>query len=619
MSSVDLREYLRPLIKWWWLLAAAILVATLSSFVYTYRQPAVYEARTTAMVGSTIQDPNPSSNQVYITQQLAETYADIAGRTPIRQATMAALKMEWLPYYVAGVIPNTQVIELKVDDDDPNRAYAVAKELINQLILQGPHEDQKRLSFIEDQLTKLQNNITQTEDEITKKQEDLGKIFSAREIGNAQNQILALQNKLTTLQANYASLLTNTQRGATNALNILEPATIPTEPTASKMMVNILIAAMIGFVLAAGGAYLIEYLDDSLKTSEDVQKLFSASVLSSIPLIATDATGDSRLVMLQNSSVPATEAYRILRTNLQFAMVDRALKLLVITSPSPMEGKSLTAANLAAALARGGKRVILVDVDMHRPTQHRLFKLVNNMGLTTALLAENLPIDSLLQKTTIPGLFILATGPLPPNPAELIGSRRMQEILNKLKERADIVILDSPPIMAVADSVILSTVVDAVLMVVRADKTRRDLAKQAFNALQQVKARVLGVVLNGVSEKGEGYHKYAYYSTGSHSLPGPTAPKPVNHTTKEVQMTVEQSVVQSMATPVAQEKIIQPVSMPVTEHRLAATPKRNPLMQFKSNGFRSNGLKNDGFKGNGLKNDGLKSNSLKSDSQKNDF
>jgi Mrp family chromosome partitioning ATPase len=132
------------------------------------------------------------------------------------------------------------------------------------------------------------------------------------------------------------------------------------------------------------------------------------------------------------------------------------------------------------------------------------------MGLTTALLAEGIPIDNLLQKTTVPGLYVLATGPLPPNPAELLGSRHMQDILAKLKERADIVVLDSPPIMAVAD---------AVLLIVRSEKTRWDLAKQAFNALQQVNARVIGVVFNGVSNGKDGYYNYGYY----HDLPGPVA------------------------------------------------------------------------------------------------
>ncbi len=580
MNNVDIKDYLRPLLKWWWLLAAATMVAALSSFAYTYLQPAVYEAHTTVSIGSTIKDANPSGSNVYLAQQLAETYADIAGRTPIQQNTMAALKLDWLPYYTANVIPNTPIIEFKVYDDDPNRAYVVAKELVNQLILQGPagREEQKRQSFVEEQLAKLETNIKQTEDEITQKQEDLGKIFSAREIGSVQNQITALQNKQTTLQANYAALLANTQRGATNALNILEPATIPTEPTDSKLLINVLIAAMIGFALAAGGAYLIEYLDDSIKPSDDMQKMLGASLLTSIPFIASspaDATGplDERLVMLHNHSVPATEAYRVLRTNLQFAMVDRALTLLLVTSPSTMEGKSVTAANLGAALARGGKRVVVVDVDLHRPSQHRLFKLINNMGLTTALLVEGMPIENLLQRTTVPGLQIMTTGPLPPNPAELLGSRRMQEILLKLKEHADIVILDSPPIMAVADAVILATIADAVLMVVRSGKTRRDFAKQAFSALQQVQARVIGVVLNGVMKSKSGYYNYGYYNTGSYSLPGLAAPAAVS---------------QPFVAPMPAEKTPQAQPLQTEPLAHAIISKRNPLLALKNNNYNNN-------------------------------
>ncbi len=186
----------------------------------------------------------------------------------------------------------------------------------------------------------------------------------------------------------------------------------------------------------------------------------------------------------------------------------------------------MTAANLAAALARGGKRVVLMDVDMHRPTQHRLFRLINNIGLTTALLSDSMPIESLLQKTSVPGLYVLATGPLPPNPAELLGSRRMQDILTKLKERADIVVMDSPPVLAVADAVILSSLADAVLMVVRSGKTRREWAKQALNSLNQVKARVVGVVVNGITKSDNGYYSYSYYNNygGPRLLTGPVAP-----------------------------------------------------------------------------------------------
>ena len=586
MSSVEVREYLRPLIKWWWLLAAATLVAALSSFVYTMLQPAVYEARTTLMVGSTIEDPNPSSTQVFLTQQLAETYADIAKRTPIKQATMQALNMEWLPYYDVSVIPNTQIIEIRVYDEEPNRSYAVAAELVSQLILKGPTGEQKRITFVDEQLNKLQVNITDTENEIAQKQEDLGKIFSAREIVAVQNQTTALQTKLTTLQANYAALLANTQKGATNALHILEPAVVPTEPTASNLLINVLIAAMIGFVLAAGGAFLIEYLDDSIKSADDAQKALDMSVLSSIPLMKEPVNETDRLVMLQNTPAPATEAYRVLRTNLQFTMVDRQLKLLLVTSPSPMEGKSLTAANLAAALARGGKRVVLMDVDMHRPTQHRLFRLINNIGLTTALLSDSMPIESLLQKTSVPGLYVLATGPLPPNPAELLGSRRMQDILTKLKERADIVVMDSPPVLAVADAVILSSLADAVLMVVRSGKTRREWAKQALNSLNQVKARVVGVVVNGITKSENGYYSYSYYNnySGPRLLTGPVAPNTQNNGNGQPVQELAQPAMPAMQTPapmmptaMSMETMTQ-VKQPSMSNGNSHSHGRNPLI-----------------------------------------
>jgi non-specific protein-tyrosine kinase len=268
--------------------------------------------------------------------------------------------------------------------------------------------------------------------------------------------------------------------------------------------------------LAAGGAYLLEYLDDTVKSTDEVKRLWPITVLGTVPDIKENETGSSRrLVMLQNTPSPAVEAYRALRTNLQFASVDRPLRQILVTSAQPEEGKSLTAANLSASLARAGKKVILVDADLHRPTQHRLFKLFNNVGVTTALLNDEIDYESLLQQTTLPELSVLTSGPLPPNPAELLGSKRMQEVLSALTQYADIVVIDSPPVTAVVDAVILSTQIDGVLMVMRADKSSRDAIKRALNALQQVNAHLLGAVLNGVSEHRQEYylHNYGYYSS----------------------------------------------------------------------------------------------------------
>jgi polysaccharide biosynthesis transport protein len=311
---------------------------------------------------------------------------------------MAALGVEWLPYYTVQVAPNTQVVEIKVIDGDPVFARNFAAMLSQQLILQGPagQAEHNRLLFVDTQLEKLQASITETEDEIVQKQQELAALFSAREIANVENQIDALEKKLTTMQSNYAALLATTQRGAANALSVLEAANLPDEPVSSRLLVNVLVAAIVGFALAAGGAYLIEYLDDSLKDAEDAKQVFGLPMLATVPEMITEDDAE-KLIMLSNTPHPAAEAYRMLRTNLQFAAIDRSLRLLLVTSPSPEDGKSLTAANLSAAYTRAGKRVILVDADLHRPSQQRFFHTMNNIGLTLSLFDQQAPVEDLLQ------------------------------------------------------------------------------------------------------------------------------------------------------------------------------------------------------------------------------
>ncbi len=516
-QSTDLRDYVLPLRKWWWLIVAATLVATISSFLATRQQPPIYRTRVTVMVGSAIENPNPNGNEFWLTQQLATTYADIVKRDPVRNAAMAALGLTWLPEYQARVVPNTQLVEIIVTDTNPQRAQAVADELARQLVLLSPtapgREDQQRQAFINQQLSDLEIKIQETQDEINRKQADLANMFSARQIADTQAQIAGLQNKLATLQANYAALLANTQRGALNSINIIEPAALPTTPVGPNKLATILLAAAIGFLLAAGAAYLLEYLDDTVKNPDDVQKATSLTTLGAVPEV-TEVKGGNELVVLAGGQSAATEAYRILRTNLQFAAVDRPVRTLMISSPAPREGKTLTASNLGVAFAQAGQRVILVDADLHRPRLHRVFGLRNNIGLTTALLEPQPTIDGLLQETPVPGLQVLTSGPLPPNPAELLASRRMREFTEKLTGAADIVIFDTPPITALADAAIIGSQVDGVLIVMSAGETRREMARRALAALQRVNARVVGALINRMPVQGAGYYYYYYYHYG---------------------------------------------------------------------------------------------------------
>ena len=216
-----------------------------------------------------------------------------------------------------------------------------------------------------------------------------------------------------------------------------------------------------------------------------------------------------KLITLTDPSSPASEAFRTLRTNIHFSSLDNPLKTLLITSTDPGEGKSTVLANLAVTMAQAGNRVLVIDCDLRRPSQHRIFDLKNAAGLTTMMVESQAQEQPPLQETTVPNLRLLASGPLPPNPSELLSSRRLAEVLAQLKAEADILLVDSPPIIAVADAAILAAKVDGVLLVVQANKTRRDLAKRAKVMLQKANANLLGVVLNNVKMDTSMYRYYA--------------------------------------------------------------------------------------------------------------
>ena len=322
------------------------------------------------MIGRTMSDPNPNYSDVYMMEQLANTYADLAQRAPVRKATMASLGLNWLPRYTVQLVPNTQLLQITVTGADPGLAQAAADALAQALVAQSPtqgnSETQLRQGFVKAQLDELEAGIKDTQDEIAKMQTELAGMLSAREIADAQTQIAALRSKRADLQANYAALLSNTAQGAANTLTVVEPAELPTTPTGTSKTRTLLLVGAIGLILSAGTAYLLSYLDDTLKTPVDVKRTLGLTTLGAVPEVANSKDGQE-LVMLSGSHSAASEAYRVLRTNLQFAAVDHPLRTLLVTSPAPSEGKSLSTANLAVALAQAGQRVVVVDADLHRP------------------------------------------------------------------------------------------------------------------------------------------------------------------------------------------------------------------------------------------------------------
>lgn len=515
MDKNQLRIYLRPVLTWWWLIVAASFIAAATCFVYVRLQPAIYQSQATLVVGRGIQDSNPDNTQLQVGGYLARTYAEIAQRNTVQDAVKAALAMEWLPEVEIVARPETQMIEISVVDNDPQRAQVVAGEYVNQIVLLSPgsREGDARSRFVQEQLDNLQTDITATEQTIMERRDELARATSARQIVSAEQEIAALETKLTSLRNNYASLLSSTQQGAVNAINILEPASLPERPVSDNSLILVALAGVLGAALAAAGAYMLDFLDDSITTVQQVDEQLRVTTLGSIPYLQTTDEPGAELVMIKDPHSVVAEAYRVLRANLQFASVDHPLHVLQVTSAAPGDGKTKISANLAIAMAQTGRRVILVDGDLRRPMQHRVFSLVNNVGLTTALVQNGTEPKAALQQTQVASLRVMTTGPLPPNPAELLGSQRMSHLIATLKADCDILVLDSPPATLVADTAVLAAQADGVLVVMWSGRTRREQTRHALTVLKNAHARVLGLVLNGTNRNAEGYY-YNYDEAG---------------------------------------------------------------------------------------------------------
>lgn len=515
---MELNKYIFPLRKWWWLIAASTLIAAIFSAFSVLRQPPIYQARTTLMIGTTITDPNPSSNELMLGQQLAAAYADLANREILRSAARNALEINQLPEYYARAIPNTQLIEIAVNDTNPERAQRVANELAAQLILLSPvsgqSEDRGRQDFIHERLNNLEVQIRETESEIEKLQGELAEAFSAQQINDIQDQIASLQSKLTTLENNYGLLLSNTQQGAVNTLTIIATADVPSNPIGSMKGLTILLAAAVGFVLAVCEAYLLEYLDDTLRSPDSVMRLFSAPILGRI-FEQAEGMHEHRLYDGDKTNHPLTEPFRALRTEIDLAEMGQRLKTILVTSPDTGDGKTSVAVNLALSIAQRKKRVFLLDADLRRPKIHKIFNLPNEEGLADVVFARAV-FDWRIGIKAVREMSVLTAGNTPPDPAELLSSEKMELFLSELEEVADIVIIDGPPLF-VPDAMILASKADGVLMVVRPGHTRQSLAKASMEHIKMVGARVVGVVLNRIPLRGADYYAgksylYSYYS-----------------------------------------------------------------------------------------------------------
>jgi succinoglycan biosynthesis transport protein ExoP len=289
-------------------------------------------------------------------------------------------------------------------------------------------------------------------------------------------------------------------------VSVVELAAMPTSPVKPQVLLNVVLGLIAGLVVAAGLVLLMEYLDDTVKSEQDVERVAG---LTTLGMVARFGRRKSRQpVSGYGSRSPAAEAYRAIRTSVQFATMDRLGQVLLVTSPNAGDGKTTTAANLAVTMASAGKRVLLVDGDLRKPSLHQIFNLENKVGLTSALLSGN-GARSCAQPSGFDSLWVLTSGPLPPNPSELLSSSRMRDLMQAMRREVDAVIVDSPPALVVTDATLLASLADGTILVAEAGRTRSAALRQAVDGLSRATERLLGVVLNKMGRRGApGYHHY---------------------------------------------------------------------------------------------------------------
>ena len=322
------------------------------------------------------------------------------------------------------------------------------------------------------------------------------------------------------------------EAGQRDNVRLVDTAIRPSFPTKPNKRLNLILGALIGLGLGIGIIFLLEYFDDSIKNPDELEKI-GYPILSIIPQISTDELTkkimsrngggngeleeihriESRLITHFDPKSPISEAYRTLRTNIQFKNLEKEDRAVLVTSSTPKEGKSTTVANLAITMAQMGSRVLLVDTDLRRPVIHSIFSLKKDKGITNYLM-KKFSLEDVVKNTIVENLYVVTSGPLPPNPSEILASKMMREFILQARENYELILFDSPPVIAVTDAAILSTMVDGLILVVKAHQTKREAIKRAKNLLQSVNAKVYGSLLNGVNIQrtyGSYYHYYYYH------------------------------------------------------------------------------------------------------------
>lgn len=448
---MEFKQYFQLVWRWSWFIVLCAALAGMIAFGVSRTMVPIYQASTTLVVKTDVSRTESIYDAVLTSERLTKIYAELPHKRPVLEAVIANLQLNIGPESLA---------------------------------------DKLRVTVNPDTLF-----IVLTVEDASPQQ--------AANIANAMVMVLSGQG---------SELLGSRYTAANFSLNVVEAAQPAQMPIRPRPLRNALLAAIVGAMLVLGVAFLMEYLDDTVKTSQDIDRLIGVSTLAAIaPMRGWGAPG--KLVTVSEAHAPISEAYRALRAHIEFAAVERPIRTLVVTSSAPHEGKSTTIVNLAVVLAQAGKRIILVDTDLRRPTLHTFFRQPNAIGVTTALCQRGgTSIADHLVATGVGNLRLMPSGPLPSNPAELLGPHRMAGLIAELTAHADMVLFDSPALLAVIDATLLAGMCDATVLVVQAGSTKTDALVEAGRQLQLFGIPLLGAVLNRAATSRERY--IAYYNRG---------------------------------------------------------------------------------------------------------
>ena len=500
-DCLEARRQLAVARSWAPLLIISVLIAGVAGYVISNSQPRIYEGRALLIVGQSLSGANPDYNQLLVSQRLSATYATVATTRPILERVIARVGLQQTTDELARNVqavaaPDNALLSILARDGDPARAAAISNALAEELIAVSPAvagEEAELLKAVDEDLAAVREQITATQSEIALL------VDKAERTPAEDARLETLRDRVTTLRSTYSNLLSFRSSDSSNLLTTVEAAVAPLVQVSPRPLFTAILAAVLGLLVGSAIAFVLEYLDDTVKSPADVEELLGLPTLGAISMMPGGKNRPAmyRLAALLYPQSPVAEAYRTVRTNIEFASLDRPLGTLLVTSGAPHEGKTVTAANLAVLFAQAGRSVLLVDTDLRRPTLDTLFRVKNEGGLTTLLRSDEATLESVAHETEQPNLRLLTTGPLPPNPADLLGSKRMKALVARLRKEADLVIFDSPPLRIVTDAAVLSSLVDATVLVVRAGQSRGAEVRHGREMLKPNVA-VLGVVLNGI-------------------------------------------------------------------------------------------------------------------------